>query len=610
MNPEEQTPGPQMPVETVQPDSSPKVEPEQPQVNPRPAVQNPQTPGQQPVQQPLTSPQPPAAPVQPQPIAAAQPNPQLNSSINTPRPAKKSRKKLIIIIIAILGVLGISGIVYAYLQNTPENVYKRGIASVGVGAKKLVSKVTEKDLKNTDITGNITVTKPVNASVGIKGYWNVDGQSQLTIDTDLQDVASKIEFISTAYDKENLPTFYFKTTKVEDLIQRLLTIGDISSTLGTDLDGVWHKISLQKLVDLGIISLDDTNKAISNKSSLTQQDYTDIANAIVDASTEYIWTSNNDDMAFQMQEYLGDEEFEGVNSSKYSVNINMNNIRKFIKKARDNIDATGVAKKLGADKPLNTYLSDEDIDREFKDDEPNDTVVNIWVAKNSKILRNIRFSPKNQDQYFDISVLLKDGSPEMPLRLQWTSTNKQNSGNINFIISVNTDDFTTKISSSATFSNLEYTASLSMTGSSESPAQTIPTPTSDKLFELITGTFKNTQVRALDVTTSLDINTIFQKLEEYYNDNGFYPLSPTVSSFPGIDPEALIDANGNSLFVLPSTTVAPSDTDTLNTSATSPAYNYIPLECTTTGCQAYVLYGVQQDTNYSGGNVYVKHSLN
>jgi type II secretory pathway pseudopilin PulG len=66
--------------------------------------------------------------------------------------------------------------------------------------------------------------------------------------------------------------------------------------------------------------------------------------------------------------------------------------------------------------------------------------------------------------------------------------------------------------------------------------------------------FSTASDSAADTTRKNDINSLYQKLEEYYNENGSYPNEPISSFnaselFPGIDSDALIDENGNDILV-------------------------------------------------------------
>jgi type II secretory pathway pseudopilin PulG len=93
---------------------------------------------------------------------------------------------------------------------------------------------------------------------------------------------------------------------------------------------------------------------------------------------------------------------------------------------------------------------------------------------------------------------------------------------------------------------------------------------------LVTTNFQGAQEKGRDTVAKNDINSMYQKLEEFYNENGDYPtekqlLEQGADLFPGIDPEALIDNNGAAIF------------------ERGGEYFYTPTECTAVGCQKYEL---------------------
>jgi Type II secretion system (T2SS), protein G len=95
---------------------------------------------------------------------------------------------------------------------------------------------------------------------------------------------------------------------------------------------------------------------------------------------------------------------------------------------------------------------------------------------------------------------------------------------------------------------------------------------------------------ARDVERKNDINSIYQKLEEYYNDNGDYPTEEAMTinydqKLPGLDPEALTDPD--------------------NKFINSGGYLYQPSDCTALGCKKYSL-----SAKLEAGSEYVKLALN
>lgn len=114
------------------------------------------------------------------------------------------------------------------------------------------------------------------------------------------------------------------------------------------------------------------------------------------------------------------------------------------------------------------------------------------------------------------------------------------------------------------------------------------------VFGLFTGlvfnNYSGVQAKASDTERKNDINSIYQKLEEHFNEYGEYPtvdellLNPE-ENLPGLDPEALVDPNGNRI--------------------QHGDYAYEPTGCTAIGCAGYEISAKLED-----GSTYTKLALN
>jgi prepilin-type N-terminal cleavage/methylation domain-containing protein len=106
------------------------------------------------------------------------------------------------------------------------------------------------------------------------------------------------------------------------------------------------------------------------------------------------------------------------------------------------------------------------------------------------------------------------------------------------------------------------------------------------LATLVLTNFQGAQAKGRDTVRKNDINSIYQKLEEYYNENGSYPDDPlTAAVFPGIDAGALDDASGNTIEATFTTANAPSMTTlTKSTPGGTSEYLYAAYGDGTGGC--------------------------
>jgi hypothetical protein len=110
------------------------------------------------------------------------------------------------------------------------------------------------------------------------------------------------------------------------------------------------------------------------------------------------------------------------------------------------------------------------------------------------------------------------------------------------------------------------------------------------LSGFVTGRGTSAQSKALDTASKNDINSLYQKLEEHYNEYGGYPTARDLTEeydivLPTLDVEALYDADGKIV--------------------NEGSYEYNPSNCSALYCQKYLLRATLED-----GSVYEKTSLN
>ena len=130
------------------------------------------------------------------------------------------------------------------------------------------------------------------------------------------------------------------------------------------------------------------------------------------------------------------------------------------------------------------------------------------------------------------------------------------------------------------------------------------------LATLVLTNFQGAQAKGRDTVRKNDINSIYQKLEEYYNENGSYPgAALAASTFPGIDAEALVDADGATITSSFDTAKPAAPTMTTTNEYRYAAYGDGSVATTcdaTNGCLHYDLYAfLEKETPQ-----YTKASLN
>lgn len=113
------------------------------------------------------------------------------------------------------------------------------------------------------------------------------------------------------------------------------------------------------------------------------------------------------------------------------------------------------------------------------------------------------------------------------------------------------------------------------------------------LATLVLTNFQGAQAKGRDVTRKSDINSLYQKLEEFYNENGGYPDGAlTVTNLAGTDAGAFLDADGGDIV------------ETFTASATKPT-----LTQTNTLEYAYAAYGDVNCISGASGFSCTKYTL-
>lgn len=136
---------------------------------------------------------------------------------------------------------------------------------------------------------------------------------------------------------------------------------------------------------------------------------------------------------------------------------------------------------------------------------------------------------------------------------------------------------------------------------------------------LVLTNFQGAQARGRDTVRQTDINAMYQKLEEYFNNNGTYPTAGINSAaaqttFPGIDPEALIDSDGVDVEVIYTDGASISTPDPSSSSTSEYILVIYGTGCTAgatdNSCNKYTIASYQETGDGDPPADYVRNSLN
>ncbi|MEM6998095.1 MAG: DUF1720 domain-containing protein [Patescibacteria group bacterium] len=514
------------------------------------------------------------------------------------------RSKQFAAIAGVLGLLLLSalGYLFIYLPNTPENVYRRGMASVGVGLEEIVESSFDSENTSTEYSGQMELTiGGEKISAEMDGMIGASGASSLNfMINNLLGQNLSLESVGEPLSGEEGNTF-FRLQGFESAFAQLGYNPDVNAAI----DGQWWSISASSVEDFYSDQLGVT-LSLSENETLSQAEYEELLKAIIASLNEYVFTSDTEKMVVEMEEYLDDEEYEGVDSKKYRAGINRENLKSHLKDARDRLNATSAIDKLQKIDATDTEIDNEVDDIDFEQNE-----YYVWVDSDTKVMRNLRITDKDNvdSNYVDLSLLLEDGNDALPMRVKFAI----GENNSDFVLSMTTrledeaDSITISIEGSESTGEFfgaawELSGNMQLKGISEEPALQYPTDSSPlDLGSFFGGSGTGSVGSGIsDTESKTDITSLHTQLEVFYNDNGYYPSEVSPITLPDAPSDTFYDATSYPILSFDSPTSTP---EVQGFSAGD--YVYYASNCTADQCQTYVL-----EATLSDGQRYTKNSLN
>lgn len=416
----------------------------------------------------MNTPLPPQYPQQP---------PQPPYNYWSPRVSKKSNPGRLVGII-VLAVVLLVGMILAlifmvYIPNRPENIYRRGLGSIGEGIEKFSAQQIVSEFKATSYKGHLKIQYPeifdsveeswasdiqtanlfekcVGAQQGDKdditfkfdGLFNTpeeqlhipDSSFNLDVLLNSKEVAG-LEMRSLVANNSLLPILYFNLSKTA-CIEAFKNLDEVSDIINFEtVFDTWHKVDLSEYISESEFrdSLDELEDSLGNL-DYNEEDSQEIIDILSRALQAYMFTSDPEKMVFQMDSLVdGKTDYKGTASHKYSTKINHSNMMAMSKQIRDETFDSNFYNQLTKDmsrstkEQLEELLSDEVIE-ESVDDFIENIEVQIWVDSRTKLLRNMRFVDKNTTSssfgsYFDLGLSLENKSRSITLEMQFTYFN-------------------------------------------------------------------------------------------------------------------------------------------------------------------------------------------
>lgn len=363
----------------------------------------------------------PASPVSPQaPSATPTPPETAPAATSTPTPPggkPNSKKRLsltwIIGIITALIVLAGAFVFGYYLPNQPESVYRTGLERSGDVIKELTTELTQAEkierFSQSAITAELNFTSSDVQASGVLDSRFDDARSDSTLDVSYgPDEATQQELnmqvMTDIADDAEFPDVFVNFSGIGQLGLESFFPGI------SQYDDQWIHISSTLIEE----SLSGVDAEVSPaEQELTAEDYAELMSVVTDVTNEYVFTSDESTAIFENQEYVAEEDINGVSTYKYSVDINRDNVVAYCQDIQERTLQTEVYRKLSG-------LDEAAIDSEIESlgeqcaVSVDDTLaeigsVEMWVDRSYKLVHQIRFYANEEAGYVDIGQIYDGG---------------------------------------------------------------------------------------------------------------------------------------------------------------------------------------------------------
>ena len=317
-------------------------------------------------------------PVSPQTVTPA---PQTSAPMPMAPSGKKMNKNVLIAIImaAVLLVAGVAWGVYAMVMNSPENLMKAAVQNLSK-EKQLaatIKVVNGTENANTTFTGDVAVSiDPSNQKNGevIAGLGSSDqrvGLSVLTLDK----------------------TLYMKLSGAENLGTLLGSMSETSSDTAA-LASPQFAAMLKNLNDQWFELNEEDLKSLSGSATSTE---TEVATASPEDLKKVFELYDRHPFVKADQTYA-DEVVDGANSAHFSIKIDKNEYVAFAQSVKDANLAT-------------IKLTDEDMQKVKDSDPMKDTIVEFWIARDSKEFKQVRMVHTKKGEEASITLTMTGKLP-------------------------------------------------------------------------------------------------------------------------------------------------------------------------------------------------------
>lgn len=356
----------------------------------------------------------------------------------TPEKGKKRQKAVFVAVLIAFLLIGGSAAAYLgwYLPNQPDQVWQKALSNTAAGYDKLLAyEEGQKGLATTKLTGDYRIEANNTVFDGSYSLEADSKRSKFAFDVGYMGSRIKLNTLTEIKESSPYPDVYVRAEGI-DVFEPLVQ-GTLYEGMPSSVNNQWY------FADHSLF--DQMVPRYGKEVKYSAEDVRALMKAVGEVNREYVFTTDPGKAVLENREYIGEENQDSRSTYHYKVGLNKENTKSYVNAMADKISQTELYKKLApeGEEKLDTSSLLGDIDEL-------DTAqtADVWVDTGTKLIRTVRFTEKDTENYLDIG-LKYTGGDEFPFYLNYQGADDNGvSGNIQLTATLNTKDNSVKIDAS------------------------------------------------------------------------------------------------------------------------------------------------------------------
>lgn len=383
------------------------------------------------------------------------------------RPAFSLKKRgLLYGVVAVVAVLAIAaGIVFGlYLPNTPDNVYKTGLANTGKGADQLVDYLKQQSQagpKGADFNATVKVKSASGSfDLDVIGSYDKDANATASMNADIlgEKLTADVRSVHTA--GNSTPDVYLRVGGIKSLLDAA-GMSDFDN-----LSNQWVAVD-HTLIDTYLASINKRAGGASSTSDKfswpTNEQAEDALVKMQAVNKQYLFSTNPSTAVMTNEKFIAEEKQDGRTVDHYTVGYNKANLKAYVSALTSAVDGSKLNdwyKSVSGGKNYSDALDLSSLKSSI-DNAKSDYTFDVWIDKGMKVISKVSFKdPSDSSSAITISQGYT-GASTYPISMSFTGKDSQGRAQ-SMQLNANVDTVTNKVTEQITASVEESDGTLNI----------------------------------------------------------------------------------------------------------------------------------------------------